>query len=252
VAALNQFLSHGELMQAAKATVRASTRALEAFAQSGAMLNEADSLKLLGDAGVPVVDYRLCQTAEEAATALAQLGGAVAVKGCSADVVHKSELGLVRLGLTDAVEVRAAFEQIRRALARQGARFDGVIVAKMVSGRREMMIGARVDAVFGPIVLVGDGGKYVEALPDVQLLIPPFTATEVRQALERLRIAPLLAGVRGEAALDIDRFCDAVLSVGRLVMNPRAGVSNLDLNPVLLGAKGEGCVALDAVVYVAK
>jgi len=167
-------------------------------------------------------------------------------------VIHKSELGLVRLGLTDAVGVRAAFEQVRQALARLGARFDGVIVAKMVSGRREMMIGARVDPVFGPIVLVGDGGKYVEVLPDVQLLIPPFDAAQVSQALQRLRIAPLLAGVRGESALDIDAFCDAVLSVGRLMMSPRAGVSNLDLNPVLLGAKGEGCVALDAVVYCGK
>ena len=252
IAALNQFLSHGELMQAVKATVRASTRPPSAPLEPAAMLNEADSLELLGGAGVPVVDYRLCQSADEAAAALAQLGGAVAVKGCSADVIHKSELGLVRLGLTDAVGVRAAFEQVRQALARLGARFDGVIVAKMVSGRREMMIGARVDPVFGPIVLVGDGGKYVEVLPDVQLLIPPFDAAQVSQALQRLRIAPLLAGVRGESALDIDALCDAVLSVGRLMMSPRAGVSNLDLNPVLLGAKGEGCVALDAVVYCGK
>jgi acyl-CoA synthetase (NDP forming) len=176
----------------------------------------------------------------------------VAVKGCSADVIHKSELGLVRLGLTDVVGVRAAFEQVSQALARRGARFDGVIVAKMVSGRREMMIGARVDAVFGPVVLVGDGGKYVEALPDVQLLIPPFTTAQIRQALQHLRIAPLLAGVRGERALDVDAFCDAVSSVGRLMMDSGAGVSNLDLNPVLLGAEGEGCVALDAVVYLAK
>jgi hypothetical protein len=72
----------------------------------------------------------------------------------------------------------------------------------------------------------------------------------VKQALRRLRIAPLFAGVRGEPALDVEAFCDAVLAVCRLMMNPRVGVVNLDLNPVLLGAKGEGCTALDGVAYV--
>jgi acyl-CoA synthetase (NDP forming) len=213
------------------------------------MLNEADSLKLLADAGVPVVAHRLCKTADEAVAALAALGGPVAVKGCSADVAHKSELGLVRLGLNDANAVRAAFTDMQKVLATHGARFDGAIVAKMARGRREMMIGARIDPVFGPVVLVGDGGKYVEAMPDVQLLIAPFSAVEVREALQRLRIAPLLGGVRDEAPLDVDAFCDAVLAVGRLMTQAKSGVANLDLNPVLVGAAGEGCVALDAVVY---
>jgi succinyl-CoA synthetase beta subunit len=213
------------------------------------MLNEADSLKLLAGAGVPVVKFRLCNSADEAAAALAELGGPVAVKGCSADVAHKSELGLVRLGLNDADQVRMAFTETKQALMDHGARFEGAIVAKMARGRREMMIGARVDPVFGPVVLVGDGGKYVEAMPDVQLLIAPFTAAEVKEALGRLRIAPLLAGVRGEPALDVDAFCEAVLAVCRLMMQPQSGVVNLDLNPVLVGARGEGCIALDAVVY---
>jgi succinyl-CoA synthetase beta subunit len=216
------------------------------------MLNEADSLKLLAGAGVPVVEFRLCHSADEAAAALAELGGPVAVKGCSADVAHKSELGLVRLGLNDADQVRTAFTKMKQALMDHGARFEGAIVAKMARGRREMMIGARVDPVFGPVVLVGDGGKYVEAMPDVQLLIAPFTAAEVKEALGRLRIAPLLAGVRGEPALDVEAFCEAVLAVCRLMMKPRCGVVNLDLNPVLVGAKGEGCIALDAVVYTTR
>jgi hypothetical protein len=87
-------------------------------------------------------------------------------------------------------------------------------------------------------------------MPDVRLLIAPFTAADVKEALGRLRIAPLLAGVRGEPALDVGAFCDAALAVCDLMMNPQSGVVNLDLNPVLVGAKGEGCVALDAVVYV--
>ena len=251
VAALNQFLSHGELMLASKGLSAASARA-PAAAKPSSMLNEADSLKLLADAGVPVVRHRLCHSADEAVAALAELGGPVVVKGCSADVAHKSELGLVRLGLNDAVEVRTAFSEMKQVLTDHGARFDGAIVAKMARGRRELMIGARVDPVFGPVVLVGDGGKYVEAMPDVQLLISPLTRVEVKQALGRLRVAPLLAGVRGEPPLDVEAFCDAVLAVSRLMMNREAGVVNLDLNPVLVGAEGEGCVALDAVVFTTK
>ncbi len=248
VAALNQFLSHMELMQAAKGRPAGSGRAPAPAAATAVMLNEADSLKLLAAAGVPVVKHRLCLDAEAAAAAFTEMGGAVVVKGCSADVAHKSELGLVRLGLNGAEQVRAAFAQMQRTLAEQGARFDGAIVAQMARGRRELMIGARIDPVFGPIVLVGDGGKYVEVMPDVQLLICPFSAAEVKQALAGLRIAPLMAGVRGEPALDVEAFTEAVLAVGRL-MHDKAGVVNLDVNPVLVGARGEGCVALDAVVY---
>jgi acetate---CoA ligase (ADP-forming) len=251
VAALNQFLSHGELIAAAKGRALSSPHAPAAFSQTSEMLNEADSLRLLADAGVPVVKFQLCQSAEEAAAAVAALGAPVAVKGCSADIAHKSELGLVRLGLTGADQVRRAFADMKQSLEKHDARFDGAIVAQMARGRRELMIGARIDPVFGPVVLIGDGGKYVEAMPDVQLLIAPFTTVEVQAALQRLRIAPLLAGVRGEPALDVDAFCAAVMAVGRLMTDSKSGVVNLDLNPVLVGAAGEGCVALDGVVYKA-
>src|SRR3954468_10355948 len=247
VAALNQFLSHRDLMQSSSP----AASPLPGVLTSGraTMLNEADSLTLLAKAGVPVVKFKLCHNAEDVVHALTQLGGPVALKGCSADVAHKSELGLVRLGVDQAGHAQAAFDDIKEALLKHAARFDGVIVAQMARGRRELMIGARVDPVFGPVVLVGDGGKYVEAMPDVQLLLAPFDAAEVKQALARLRIAPLLDGVRGEAALDVEAFCNAALAVSRLMTDRQAGIANLDLNPILVGTVGEGCIALDAVVY---
>ena len=248
VFALNQFLSHRELMQNARDR-RAAVARVPHPATAGTLLNEADSLALVAHAGVPVVGHRLCKSENEAAAALAELGAPVAVKGCSSDVAHKSDLGLVRLGVDSERAVRAAYREMEHTLYGRGARFQGVIVAKMESGRREMMIGARMDPVFGPVVLVGDGGKYVEAMPDVQVLLSPFNDNEVKAALAKLRIAPLLTGVRGEPAMDVDAFCAAALAVCRLLMNPESRVSNLDLNPVLVGAKGEGCVALDAVVY---
>ncbi len=112
------------------------------------------------------------------------------------------------------------------------------------------MIGARIDPVFGPVVVVGDGGKYVEAMPDVQLLLPPFGVEQVKHALSRLRIAPLLAGVRGEPPMDVESYCAAAVAVGRMMSDGKAGALNLDLNPVIVGSAGEGCWAVDALVYV--
>jgi hypothetical protein len=118
----------------------------------------------------------------------------------------------------------------------------------MVKGVRELMIGAHLDPVFGPVVVVGDGGKYVEALPDVQVLLAPFTPDEVFRALHRLRIAPLLAGVRGDPPLDVDEFCNVAARVGALIAASEAGVVSLDLNPVIVRAPREGCEAVDALV----
>lgn len=245
VAALAQFAGHHERMRDARPTLPVIPAATGPTRQR----HEADSLACLAGAGVPVVAHRLCASADEAVAALEALGGPVAVKGCSRDVAHKSELGLVALGVATAAEVRAAFDRMRATMQAQSLTFDGVLVAAMARGRRELMIGAHVDPVFGPVVVVGDGGKYVEALPDSALLLPPFDRAAVARALSRLRVAPLLQGVRGEPALDTDAFCDAAVAVGALMTGPGCRIASLDLNPVLVGAAGEGCLALDAVVF---
>ena len=245
VSALAQFTAHHERILAAKPTAPVA----KSSGGQQRMLNEAESLARLASAGVPVVPHRLCRTADEAAAAFAAIGGPVVVKGCSADVAHKSELGLVRLGIMDTDSTRAAFTTMEKTLRDGGFAFDGVLVAAMARGRRELMVGAHVDPVFGPVVVIGDGGKYVEALPDSQLLLPPFDTADVHRALSRLRVAPLFAGVRGEAPMDLDAFAKAVTAVGALVSAPGSRIASLDVNPVLIGSAGDGCVALDAVVF---
>jgi acetate---CoA ligase (ADP-forming) len=251
VTALHQFLAHCELM--------ARTKARKAELQgngvpplpaaSTAMLNEADSLALLAERGVAVVAHRLCRSRLEAVTAFETIGGPVVVKGCSADIAHKSELGLVKLGVKTSEEAGEIWSQMESIIRSQGARFDGVIVAAMAGGRREIMIGAHRDPVFGPVVAVGDGGKYVEIFRDTALLLPPFSKDDVRQALGKLKIAPLFAGVRGETPMDVEALCDAVLRIGELMLDRAAKVMSLDLNPVLLGSAGKGYVVVDAVVF---
>jgi acyl-CoA synthetase (NDP forming) len=114
------------------------------------------------------------------------------------------------------------------------------------------MIGARIDPDFGPVVVVGDGGKYVEALKDFALLVTPFDAEEVKEALRCLRIAPLLDGVRGDPPLDLDALAAAAVGVGRLIAAAKGKIASVDLNPVMVGAKGEGDVIVDALVERAR
>jgi acetate---CoA ligase (ADP-forming) len=235
----------------ARARARAERAPVPRVPGDGRMLDEHASLELIARAGVPVVAHRLCRTADDAVAAFDAFGaGAVAVKGCSASIGHKSELGIVRLGLTAAAEVASAFHDIARILQDHDPDAPGVLVAPMVRGRRELLLGARHDPTFGPIVVVGDGGAYVEAMPDIAVLIPPFDADDVRAALDRLRIAPLFAGVRGEPPMDVAAFADAALAVGRLIGDPASGLVDLDVNPVMIRSAGDGCVALDAVTRI--
>ena len=267
VRALGQFLSHAELQQAValrdgQVVVPMPVPRRPRVRRASILLDEAASLALLAARGVAVVRHTLCHSEAEARAAfeaLVSLGVAsVVVKGCTAEASHKSELGLVRVGLNAADAVAAAYREMQAAARNAGITLSGVIVAERVHGRRELMIGARFDAVFGPVVLVGDGGKYVEAMPDVQVLLPPFDAAHVERALRRLRIAPLLDGVRGEPGLDVAAFCRCAVAVGVLMSDADAsastndadgGITQLDINPLIVGARGAGCVAVDAVIY---
>jgi acyl-CoA synthetase (NDP forming) len=251
VTALHQFLAHRELMARTleRKAARAAAGAAGISSTATTMLNEADSLALLAARDIPVVPHRLCHSRAEAIAAFEAIGGPVVVKGCSADIVHKSELGLVRLGVKTREEAGEIYAQMEGIIRQHGARFDGVIIAAMAGGRREIIIGAHRDPVFGPVVAVGDGGKYVEIFRDTTLLLPPFSIDDAKQALGRLRIAPLFAGVRGEPPMDVDTLCDAVVRIGELMLDPAVKVASLDLNPVLLDSAGKGCVVVDAVVF---
>jgi acyl-CoA synthetase (NDP forming) len=215
---------------------------------SNQFLNEAQSLAWLVGSGLPVVAHRLCHSADEVRAAFLAIGAPVVVKACSVDVPHKSEHGLVALNVQTADEAVALFEAQWATLMDMGAARDGVIVAAMHKDRHEFMVGARIDPVFGPVVVVGGGGKYVEALKDVALLMPPFAADDVKQALRGLRMAPLLDGVRGEPALDVDALAAIVVRAGQIICAAKCSVASLDINPVLVGAVGEGAVVVDALV----
>ncbi|WP_313299158.1 acetate--CoA ligase family protein [Diaphorobacter sp.] len=223
-------------------------------ARSGGFLNEAQSLQLLGEHGVPVVPMALCQSADEARAAFEHIsaaGSRVVVKACSSDIPHKSEHGLVALNVVSARQAGELFEQFWQKMEDMQAAREGVIVAAMCKGRHEFMVGARVDPVFGPVVVVGDGGKYTEALNDCVVLLPPFSAQDVQTALQRLHMAPLLGGLRGEPPLDVAALAQLTVAVSEFAMRARDQVASLDLNPVLVGSAGEGAMVVDALIEVA-
>lgn len=216
-----------------------------------AFLNEAQSLELLARHGIPTVPMRLCRSADEARRAFDEIGGPVAVKACSADLPHKSEYGLVALNVQSREQAGERFEQFwSRMDAMQVAR-DGVTVAAMRKGRHEFMIGARMDPVFGPVVVIGNGGKYVEALKDCAVVLPPFSPADVETALRGLHIAPLLDGVRGEPPLDIAALAQLATAVGQVIAGAQGRIASLDLNPVMLNPQGQGAVVVDALVEIA-
>lgn len=245
--ALDQFTRHVALMNSPQPKARSSL-ALTLPAGAAQFLNEADSLAFLKQADVPVVAHRVCYTADEAIAAWREMGGAVAVKACSEGLPHKSEYGLVYLNMANESEIRNAFEACRKGMEALDVAWDGVIIARMERGRREFAIGAQIDSVFGPVIMVSDGGKYIEAMPDFCLLVPPFDAAEVRAAVKGLRVAPLFAGVRGEPPMDLDALCEAVVGVASLMSTSQGAIASIDLNPVMVRSQGEGVVVVDALI----
>lgn len=197
-------------------------------------LSEAASLSWLAENGIATVPFKVCTTQADIRNALDALGMPVAIKASSPDAPHKSEHGLVYLNVSDERRALEIFSAIKNKLIELNAADEGVIVASMIKPQRELMVGGRIDPQFGPVVMVGDGGKYVDALQDFALLLPPFTCDDVLRALDGLRVAPILRGTRGEAPLDIEAFARMAVRIGEIVVATTEDIASIDLNPVMV------------------
>jgi len=214
--------------------------------------SEQEAKGLLAAYGIPTTHDALVTTAADAARVAARAGGPVVLKACSAALPHKSDLGLVRVGVAGARDVRAAFRDVlERAREAAPGEVDGVLVCEMVRGGIEMALGLAQDPVFGPTVVIGAGGTDLEAAPDVAHLVVPFAAADVRRAIDGLRLRPLLDVHRGRPAADVDALVAATCALGRAADELRGTVAEIDVNPLVVRAEGEGVVALDALVVLA-
>lgn len=247
VSALAQYAAHARLVASA-AVAEPEPPAPRQLNGTG-LQDEAHSLSLLAEARVPVVPYRVCASADEAVAAFAALGCCtVVVKGCAAEVPHKSEHGLVHLRLTDAASVAQAAEACLDKLGSLGVASPRVVVAAMIKGRHEFALGVSVDPVFGPLVMIGEGGTLLELRKDVVTLLAPFSTADVKAACARLRLAPLFDGYRDIPALDLDALAASAVALGDWALRHRGALKSVDINPLMVMAAGDGVVAVDAVV----
>ena len=213
-------------------------------------IGEAVASRIFAEAGLPLIESRLCATAREAAQAAAELGFPVALKIASPDIAHKSDAGGVALDLGTADAVARAFAAVtgQARLARADARLDGVLVSPMIDGGVEMILGVQDDPTFGPVVMCGLGGVFVETLGDVSFRAAPFDAGEAHRMLRELQGFPLLTGARGRPPGDVDALAAALAALSRFAAAHAGQLESAELNPVVVRPAGHGVVALDALI----
>lgn len=231
---------------------RAAVPPIAATPGAGGALSEADAKKLLASYGVAVTREEVARDRDAAAAAAARIGFPVAVKIASPDVPHKSDAGLVRLGLDSGAAVaEAAAALLERARERfPAARIDGVLVQEMVQGGVETILGVTVDPQFGPVVVFGLGGVLVEVLEDVALRPLPLRRADAEAMVGEIRGRRILDGVRGAPPCDVPALVDAILAVARLAAEHRDVLAELDVNPLVVLERGRGVRALDALVVL--
>ena len=232
----------------------ARARRILASAEPGEALSERASKAILKLYGIQVSRDELCTTPAEAVRAAKGLAYPVVLKISSPELLHKSDLGLVRVGIDSDRAVRSAFDELttagRRAAGRKG-RIEGVLVCEQVAGGVEMVVGVSQDELFGPVVMVGLGGVFVEVLGDVTFRVPPFGRDEAKRMLRELAGFAMLGGVRSAKAADVGALVDAIMNVQRLAMDLASPefaeqLGELDVNPLVV--RPRGAVALDALV----
>jgi acyl-CoA synthetase (NDP forming) len=221
----------------------AAQAASAVLAKAGPTLTESEAKRVLAAYGVPVVRERLAANAEEALAAERALGYPVVLKAESPTILHKTELGVVKLGIGDDAALLKAHGEI--VAAAKGHTLRGVLVQPMIAGV-EVIVGARVDPVVGPVVLVGSGGVLVELMQDSVAALAPVSAAEAKAMLARLKGYRLLTGFRGSTPVNVDALADAIARVSELAADLAGEIEELDVNPLRCGPAR--IAAVDALI----
>lgn len=221
-------------------------------AEGRRVLTTGESFALLSRYGVEVARFRLSRTVAEAVQAAVEIGYPVALKVESPEIRHKTEAKALRLNASGPDEVGRAFDEVVRN-ARQhvpGARIHGVLVQEMVGEGIEIVVGLHQDPQFGPVIMVGLGGLFVEVLEDVVFRAAPLTRGDAEVMLRELRGSRILEGVRGRPAADVQSVIEVLLAVSRLSVDAAGELAELDINPLLVLPEGHGASAVDALVVL--
>ncbi|MCD9144635.1 acetate--CoA ligase family protein [Streptomyces albireticuli] len=226
-----------------------SARKAQELMRPGEQLSEHAAKQLLRAYGIRVPREQLVTSAAAAVRAAGLVGYPVVMKASGPQLAHKTELGLVKVGLTSASQVRDAYRELTDIARCEGLPLDGVLVCQLVGRGVEMVVGVSPDPLFGPTVTVGLGGALVEVLRDTAVGVPPFGEEHARTMLAELRGRALLDGVRGAPPADVDALVETVLRVQRMSLELADDLAELDINPLVVLPRGQGAVALDALAY---
>jgi acyl-CoA synthetase (NDP forming) len=208
-----------------------------ALAGGPGWLDPAEAAALMSCYGIPVVEWREARSPERAAVAAAEIGGKVALKAVAPGLVHKTEIGAVRLGLEGSAAVETAAQEMERAAFEAGYDVEAFVVQRMAAGGEEMLVGVVGDPLFGPVVACGAGGVTTELLNDVAVRITPLTEADATEMVRSLRTFPLLDGYRGRPKADVAALEQMLLRVSAMV-DAHPEIVELDLNPTLVSERG--------------
>lgn len=214
-------------------------------------LLEHEAKQVLAAWGVPVARTELARDAAEAVRIARELHYPIVMKIVSPDIVHKSDAGGVKIGLSSELEVRQALDEIiaNARTYKPDANILGVAVQEYLPQAREVIIGTLQDPSFGATVMFGLGGVWVEVLKDVSFRLAPLSAEDAREMIQEIKGHPVLMGLRGEPQADVDALVDMLQKVGRLAYEfPE--IAEMDLNPVFVFERGKGAIAIDARILL--
>jgi acyl-CoA synthetase (NDP forming) len=217
-------------------------------------LLEHEALALVEAYGIPVPSYGLAKTEDEAVNIAEKIGYPVVLKIVSPDIVHKSDVGGVVVGVSSPDEVRKAFNEILENVEKHvpGARVVGILVQKMApKGAIEVVVGAIRDPVFGPAVMFGLGGIFIEVFKDVSFRVVPFTKQDAEDMIKEVKAYKIIRGYRNIAPRDIDALIKIIMSTQDL-MKENNEINEMDLNPILSYEKGKGALAVDVRIILKK
>jgi acetyl-CoA synthetase (ADP-forming) len=223
----------------------------QARAEGRRKLLEHEALKLCELYGLPVPGYGLARSEEEAVELAERVGYPAVLKVVSPDISHKSDVGGVILGVRSAEEVRSSYRRILENVkaGAPGSRVHGVLVQRMAKPDLEVIVGGIRDPVFGPVVMFGLGGVFVEVLKDVSFRIAPLSDADVDDMVREVRGYRILEGFRGSPPRDLDALKRVILGVSRMMVEV-GEIAELDLNPVILYPRGEGALIVDARIIL--
>jgi acetyl-CoA synthetase (ADP-forming) len=219
------------------------TRTVNVFAQAKKegrkYLLEPEAKTLCQEYGIPVTKFKVATSVEEAVKFAEGIGYPVVLKIVSPEVIHKFDVGGVVLNLKNASEVKDAYDRIIKSVRKHKpeAKIVGVLVQEMAPASTEVIVGATKDPQFGPALMFGLGGIFVEVLKDVTFRIAPITESDAREMITEVKAYPILKGFRGQPPADIDAIAKILLSTSKLVME-HPEIKELDLNPIIVYEKG--------------